>query len=276
MASDNRILTYRQVGQVKLKCTIYLDRLFPDELEKERFDSKWDDFFNSDENNEALFEISGNKLTYDSEQLIPLRADNKTPLLLVLGNPASHSVKNGLFFAFKDNRKENRFWKHILKPAGILNLSYNQNMPAKTLNRRRKEQLYNLNYHSPFRIGLCVFITIPSAPGGPWGGVAGIHKLIGAKAMRRLEAEESRRVVDCAKRFFKRKGAIVTFQKNGWNALRSEKDPAYSIEMANQGKLIGALKEMSHIPIYGVPPTRLSGPCQRVLSRFFTKQDNRF
>ena len=177
-----------------------------------------------------------------------------------------------MFFAFKDDRKENNFWKHILKPAGILNLSYNQNMSAKTLNQRRKEQLYNLNYHSPFRVGFSVFISMPSAPGGPWGGVAGIQKLIGAKAMRRLEAEESRRVVDCAKRFFKGKGVIVTFQKNGWNALRSEKDPAYNIELAKQGKLIGVLKEMPNIPMYGVPPTRLTRPCQRVLSRLLTKQ----
>ena len=181
MASGNRILTYHQAGQVKLKCTVNLDRLFSDESERKRFDSKWVDFFKSDENNEAIFEIYGNMLTYDSEQLIPTKVNNKPPLLLVLGNPASHSVKNGMFFAFKDDRKENRFWKHILKPSDILHLSYNHNKSAKTLNRRRKEQLYNLNYHSPFRVGLCVFISMPSAPGGLWGALPVFINLSGLK-----------------------------------------------------------------------------------------------
>ncbi|UCH21557.1 MAG: hypothetical protein JSU83_24190 [Deltaproteobacteria bacterium] len=113
---------------------------------------------------------------------------------------------------------------------------------------------------------------MPSTTGGPWGGVAGIRKLIGVKAMRRLEAEEIRRVAECTQKFLKRKGAVITFQKNAWNALRSEEDPEYNIELAKQGKLIGALNNMPHIPMYGVPPTRLPGPCQRVLKRFLTEQ----
>jgi hypothetical protein len=79
----------------------------------------------------------------------------------------------------------------VLKGSGTLCLSYNKNLPVDQLNEIRKNQLLNLDYDSPFRIGLCVFITMPSAPGGSWGGVAGAQKLIGVKALRKLEQEES-------------------------------------------------------------------------------------
>ena len=61
-----------------------------------------------------IFELQGNKLTYKSEQLIPVKTDKRSPLQLVLGNPASYSVEAGMFFAFEGDGKEHRFWKNIL------------------------------------------------------------------------------------------------------------------------------------------------------------------
>jgi len=170
-----------------------------------------------------------------------------------------------MFFSFEGDKKEHRFWKHILKPAKILNLSYDENLPVKVLNEHRKNQLLNLDYKSPFRIGLCVFISIPSAPSGPWSGIAGVQKLIGAKAMKELEKEESRRVIECAKKFLTPNGIAVAFQKNAWNVLRSSKDLEYKLTLAKDGKLNGRLKEMTNVPLLGVPPTRLSCPCSKML-----------
>jgi len=109
---------------------------------------------------------------------------------------------------------------------------------------------------------------MPSAPGGPWGGIAGVQKLIGAKAMRRLEKAETKRVLECAKKFVNPKGAVIAFQKNVWNNLRSENDPKYELKRARAGKLKGHLKGNPRIPLLCVPPTRLSGPCSRVLKGF--------
>ena len=108
---------------------------------------------------------------------------------------------------------------------------------------------------------------MPSAPGGPYGGVAGVRKLLGVRALRRLEAEESKRITKCAKVFIgdDPKGKVVTFQKNAWNGLKSDGDVSYSIEDAKKGKLFSTIKGMSNSPLLGVPPTRLSGPCSRVL-----------
>ena len=261
------ILSYRQIDQIKLLCRIDLKQLFPatKKRERERFEKKWEAFLESDSCNRDIFKREGDYLIYQSEQLIPTKLDNRPPLLLVLGNPASHSVKEGMFFSFEGDKKEHRFWKHILQPAGILDLPYDKKLSVSALNKHRKNQLLNLDYKSGFRIGLCVFISIPSAPSGPWSGIAGVQKLIGAKSMRELEKEESRRVIECAKKFLTPNGIAVAFQKNAWNALRSSKDREYKLTLAKDGKLKGRLKEMTNVPLLGVPPTRLSGPCSKML-----------
>ena len=135
------------------------------------------------------------------------------------------------------------------------------------LNKQRRDALFNLNYESGFRIGLSVIISMPSAPGGKWGGIAGVQKLIGAKAMRRLEREETKRVLECAKHFVTPKGAVIAFQKNAWNNLCSENDQKYEVKLARAGKLKGHLKRDPKIPLLCVPPTRLSEPCSRVLQK---------
>jgi hypothetical protein len=106
---------------------------------------------------------------------------------------------------------------------------------------------------------------MPSAPGGPWGGIAGVQKLFGIRALRRLEQAETERVLECAKKFLAPNGIAVAFQKNAWNALRSSKDREYKLSLAKDGKLKGRLKEMTNVPLLGVPPTRLSCPCSKML-----------
>jgi len=90
--------------------------------------------------------------------------------------------------------------------------------------------------------------------------------------MRSLEAEESLRVIECAKKFLTTKGVDVVFQKNAWNGLRSDKDPEYKLTLAKDGKLKSRLKEMTNIPLLGIPPTRLSGPCSKILRQLLEEQ----
>jgi len=269
MTKFPKLLTCRQTNSIKLKCEIDLDLLFETSRERERFEQRWNEFLGSNPHNPEIFEKTGNRLHYSSEQLIPKKQDDRPPLLLVLGNPASQSVANGMFFSFEGSGTEHRFWKGILKPSGILQLLYDKNLPVDELNEIRQKQLLDLAYDTPFRIGLCVFITLPSAPGGPWGGVAGIQKLIGVRALRKLEQEESVRVFKLAEKFINSKGAVIAFQKNAWNCLRSEKDAEYSIDTAREARLKGYLKRHNYLALFCVPPTRLAGPCRRVLTQMF-------
>ncbi len=154
------ILSYQQKTPVKLLCEIDLKKLLLAPKERDRFDKKWNDFLKSDPCNKEIFERNGDRLKYQSEHLIPSKSNDSPPLLLVLGNPASHSVKAGMFFALEKNKKEHRFWKDILRKSGVLELSYDDKLPVETLNELRKKQLLELKYNSPFRIGLCVYISI--------------------------------------------------------------------------------------------------------------------
>jgi len=267
------ILSYKQEDSVKLLCKIDLKKLLAGPIQRERFNKKWNDFLESDPHNNEIFELEGDVLKYQSEQLIPSKPDDRrTPLLLVLGNPASHSVKEGMFFSFEGNKKEHRFWKHILKPAGVVKFKCDGNLSVAELNEQRKKQLLNIDYNSPFQIGLCVFISMPSAPSGKWSGVTGVQKLIGSKAMKELEKEESLRVIECAKKFLSHNGVAVAFQKNAWNGLKSDKDLSYSKDNARNGNLKGTLKDTPNIPLLGVQPTRLSGLCSEILHRLLEEK----
>ena len=74
-----------------------------------------------------------------------------------------------------------------------------------------------------------------------------------------------------AKTFVKDGGAVIAFQKDAWETLRCERSAAYSIEKAKSHKLIGRLKGAPEIPLYGVPPTRLSVPCREVIGEIATE-----
>jgi hypothetical protein len=60
---------------------------------------------------------------------------------------------------------------------------------------------------------------------------------------------------------------VVTFHRSAWEGLRNVSDPGYSIHLARAGELSGRLNGMPDVPLYGLPPTRLSGPCREVLKR---------
>ncbi len=262
-----KLFTYRQTDSAHLKCTLNLSELYPVGSERQQFKKKLKPFLRSDPYNKEVYAVKDGELIFHSEQLVPSKKDNRPPLLLVFGNPASHSVIEGMFFSPHKDGKENRFWKHLLPRAGIVDLTFDENLSTKERNKRRMKRMTELDYESSFRVGLCVYFSMPSSAGGPWSGVAGIHKLLGTRALKDLERFERDRILHIAKSFLTGRGIIVTFQRNAWEGLRSDADPAYSIESARKGKLKGKLKGMPKIPLYGVPPTRLIGPCREILRR---------
>ena len=269
---SKRILTYRQMPPGHLECTLDLSALYSSPEEREAFRTRYRVFRDSDPDNRHVYRLKGNRLKFKSEQLIPSKRSNRPSLLLVFGNPATHSIRKGMFFSPKKDGEENRFWKHLLPRAGIVDLAFTEGLSTTERNEVRMKSMRALDYHSPFRIGLCVYISMPSSAGGPWSGVAGIRKLLGAPAMKHLERCERDRILKVAKSFLSSRGIVVTFQRNAWEGLRSEKKPTYSIDLARKGKLIGTLRGMANVPLYGVPPTRLLGPCWKVLRKFLVEE----
>jgi hypothetical protein len=265
------MLTYREKSRGGLECTVDLSALYPSRSELVQFQERYRKFRRCDKSTEALYRLRGGKLTYESEQVIPSKTNKKPPLLLIFGNPASHSVTAGCFFAYKDG-SENRFWKNLLWEAGVMRFGSAHGLSEEEQNSTRTKEVLSLEYESPFRIGLCVYISMPSPAGGPWSGVAGIRKLIGSKPLKQLEAFETERILKLAERFLTNGGIAVTFQRNAWEGIRSDDDPTYSIGKAREASLRGSLKGTPKIPLLGVPPTRLIGPARDVLRQLLSRE----
>ena len=251
----SEILKYDETSPGRLECAVDLSALYRSNLEFETFRERYNSFRLCDEYTRRVYELRGKRLLYRSEQLVPFKTNKKPPLLLIFGNPASHSVVAGCFFTFKEGR-ENGFWKHLLGNAGVLKFGLQEGDMEKEQNRVRMEQVLSLDYESPFSIGLCVYISMPSPAGGPWSGVAGIRRLFGTGSLKQVEALETARILGLARRFLTDRGVAVTFQRNAWEGLRLESDPHYSIGNAREGKLRGSLSGMPYIRLLGVPPTQ--------------------
>ena len=121
-SKHQKLLSWYKAKDCTLNLKINLDRLFKKSKEKEMVDTKWKDFIASDPDNKKVYGASQgyaltsgaydgawrsyaltrrNLLKYRSEQLISTKTDNRSLLLLVLGNSATHSVESGMFFYLK-------------------------------------------------------------------------------------------------------------------------------------------------------------------------------
>lgn len=268
---NNQLIKYSTTENPgQLKCTITIDKLFETKNERDRFFMKLDSFLDSDKYNRKVYRVNKTHITYHTEELIPAIRNDKPALLLVLGNPASHSIDAGMFFAFEANNTEHRFWRTILNNAGILNMSIPDDKSPDEKNTIRRKKILESNYSSPFQIGLSVFLSMPSGASNDWSGVAGIHKLIGIKALRRLENEEKKRLLKTIDNFVTQNGAVVVFQKNAWQNMKAPTDQDYAREIVNKKGLTGTV-DTRNIELICVPPTRISGSCSRILSNLTRK-----
>ena len=181
------LLTVKEVEPGIQTVNLDVDALFLDEKQRTQCETKIRQFLESDPVDSWIFDWKDNALSYLTENLIPQKKDQRPPLLLLFGNPASHSVASGMFFASEGNEREHRFWRS-LSEAGILSFSPlprgNSPENLNELNRSRKTALFDLSYNSPFRIGLAVFYAMPSpASIYPWAGVQGLSRLLGKEAL---------------------------------------------------------------------------------------------
>ncbi len=254
------MLTYDDVKFGTQPCIMNLVKLYPDRYERRDFFSRYDAFIVCDKDNQSIYSIREDFVYYKSEVFIPYKTDPRPPLLLLLGNPASHSIVSEMCFAFEGNGKEHRFWKS-LQSADILSFL---DLPAIiagpiVTNQIRRDALRELNYDSPFRIGIAVYYSLPSsASDRKWSGVAGIRKLLGSRAFQVISQLEGKRLDGIISQFIGSTGGIIAFQKDAFDRVRSQDTPTYSRDSANLGILKGYHKSGQHIYLAGAPPTRMA------------------
>jgi hypothetical protein len=255
------LLIFKELRPGILECCLNLNLLYTDQRDRTAFVERWSDFSKSNEAYPNVFTgPESDTLTYLSETIIPTTSDSRPPLLLLLGNPASHSVASEMFFAFEGDHHEHRFWIGLRK-AGILD--FNEATDDSMLepgerNHQRKRKLFKLDYSSPFRIGMTVYYTLPSAASGaPWSGVSGLRRLLGTQALNRIAEVEQQRIAQIVTTFMPQGGGIMVFQRDAYEAVRGSADPQYSLVQAKAGTLHAKYRNNPNVHVMGVAPTRL-------------------
>lgn len=258
------ILICRKIKQGTYECEINLNVLYKSEAELGRFNKRWIAFLNSDQWNQKVLKRAGNIIKYPHKSWVPEKTDNRIPILILAGNPAPHSVSKDIYYAFETNGSEHRFWK-VLRKLGFVDLQSNP--------QSMRSNFFDLNYASPFRIGIEVAFTFPSsASASSWSGVQGLQKLFGAKVLEKIFIAEKNRVQKLVNNFFKNDTiTIVAVQKDAYRMF-AQND--YSLKKAIKGELISEHNlQGRRFLIYGVPPTRwmYTAKMQSVLQKI--KQD---
>lgn len=277
MTSGSGLLTFADIQPGIQEGRLDLDLIFSDKSNRRRFERKWSEFYASDSRHSDIFLREGNDiLVFLTESLIPLKSDGRPSVLMLLGNPATHSVFSGMCFSFEGANREHRFWV-ALRESGFLEFYSDSSHPWLTRdeqNRIRKKELFSLEYHSPFRIGIAVYFSIPSAASSsPWSGVGGLQRLFGRKALCAIAAEEQRRIESIIRVFIRSGGGVVAYQRDAYEGIRAPDAPSYQLDLAKRGELHGKYKFNSRIHLLGSPPTRIlhTREARDVLVQFKTR-----
>lgn len=89
--------------------------------------------------------------------------------------------------------------------------------------------------------------------------------------MAELVKYENERVLSVIRDFVAPNGAVFTFHSDAWSGLKRYQDSVYDISKAMAGRLVGRVAEMPEIRLFGLPPTRLSGPAGEALKKFLSE-----
>jgi hypothetical protein len=237
-----------------------LGQLYPDDSNRARFEARWDSFVEDNSEYRGLFARRGDLLVYQTESFLPPFDSSRTPVLLLLGNPALQSVQAGMCFAFeRGSLTEHRFWR-ALRTVGWLSFddAHLTNGDVAARNASRRKDLLSAAYESPFLIGIEVFYSFPSPASLPkWAGVAGLVRLFGQPAVRAIAAAERSRLgtTIAAHGGY---GAVVAFQRDAYEYLRDPSTQPYSVAAARAGTLSCRLAAGQPVRLFAAPPTRFA------------------
>ena len=206
-----------------------------------------------------------NKLVYKTEVLIPKKTKERLNLLIVLGNPAVHSVAERMFFSYQKTRSkekwsEHRFWR-ALRDCGILKFSRDLGNPTpqniEKINDYKRHRLLKGQYESKFYIFLLPYFSFPTPASGTYNGVKGIKKIVGTEIfeeMRKFEFQRFESIV-----LDNNIKNVICFQKTdaGKEIIQKAEDkPIGNILKPNYYPIYKLGGSLEHVILYRAPPTR--------------------
>lgn len=124
--------------------------------------------------------VYGSVLSYKSESLFPHNANcdlNKKKVLIILGNPATHSIANGMFFFSMGKgrmQETHTFWKKLEKPGLIQKI---RRSTLKEESEIRKEMIIKGTLSNNYLFGFTTFYSFPTPVEGNFKDVAGLRCL---------------------------------------------------------------------------------------------------
>lgn len=174
---------------------------------------------------------AGDTLVYETEVLIPKVNKDRLNVLMVLGNPAVHSVAEGMFFSYerrqtkegKETWLEHRFWR-ALRDCGILKFKKDLENPTPAnidkINKYKRDCLLNGDYISDFNIFLLPYFSFPTPASGACNGVNGIRKIVGNKIFARMKEFEFQRFEGII--LGNDIKNVVCFQRSAWDEIKAQ------------------------------------------------------
>lgn len=157
-------------------------------------------------------------LKYRSETLFPEDVDtDKQKLLFVFGNPANHSIINGMFFFSKQNGDRHQLWGKLADAGVVKSVNCLENIPLvarrKEANRRR-EMLWDGTSSDQYLVGLTTFYSFPTSAEG---GVKRVGQLF-APIINEINKKETERILkysftEGARLIFVQKSSYCAFQR---------------------------------------------------------------
>lgn len=195
-------MDFFQVKNGDYSVEINLTKLFaldPDQLIS--FYRHYDFLAYEDKDFKALTSLVDGILRYESETVLPLVEDDfKHKVLLVFGNPATHSVRHGMFYFSKAGDKFHRhgLWGKLVK-AGLVS-EVKSNIKDNYLARKkeasaRKAKILSGDSSRHFLVGLTTFYSLPTPAGeSEYAGVAGVEKLFHSSILDKIARAEVKRI----------------------------------------------------------------------------------
>jgi len=235
-------------------CSLAVDLVFPDEVDRQKFHERLDQFAAADKFTQQVIRLDGDTLRFESESFLPPRLVSERPsLFFVVGNPAPESIARRSMYAFEGNgARQHRFWK-VLHMTGVLRFS--EDDPDMHSPEAKMNRLFAGQYGSPFNLHIVPFFSLPSPPGGPWSGVAGLRRLFG-KQFPVIMQMELALVKGLLETRLRHGDSVLISQKDAYMAIKPDAAPDYNPRAARTA----ALKSWhgdADVTLACIPPTRL-------------------
>jgi len=122
-----------------------------------------------------LCSLNGTLLQYTSESLFPDKYDpRKKKVMIVLGNPATHSVAGGMFFYSRSDGNRHQFWGK-LEEAGLITKIIDDTLEEEA--KVRKKLILDGETSQKYLLGLTTFYSFPTPVSGDYKDVKGVEAL---------------------------------------------------------------------------------------------------